>query len=604
MKHLYSFLLLTLISLNCVFAQLTPPADLQVYYSGVNFNDTGLDLFDELAVPTVSKHTNELSYTPGIWECSKNTDEDPNNNDNVLLIYGYNDTDGNNVTDRTRDKDLNGGNNGTDWNREHTFPNASAVPDLDDAGRNGPPYADGHNLRPSDVQMNSNRGSRKFAAGSGNAGTVGSNWYPGDEWKGDAARIIMYMYMRYGNQCLPRYASAGVTNSIDPNMINILLEWNAEDPVSATEDNRNTYHGGNDTYAQGNRNPFIDNPYLATLIWGGIPAENRWGVQPPADTEAPTNPTALNASNPSYDSVDLSWMASTDNVGVTGYDVYVDGVFYVSTTSSTSYTVTGLMAETTYSFSILAKDAAGNTSNLSNSANETTLEAPIFCTNETFQNIPASNSSYLTRTWAGDDGGTWTATEARTDRTITGRAITLDGRGSTNGTLTSPMLSGGIGTLSFSTKKEFTAGPNSGTLNVYVNGVFISAIAYFDFVTTTTIPDINVEGNANVVITEDNNDNRVSIDDLSWTCYSTLGDDDIRLDTISVYPNPVNGNSIAIKSKVDLDYTIFDILGKKVIQGQVSLSKNNISVSSLNKGVYIVQLKSKTGSVTKKLIKQ
>ena len=45
--------------------------------------------------------------------------------------------------------------------------------------------ADPHNLRPSDVQMNGNRGNRKFAAGSGNAGNAGNDWYPGDEWKGD-----------------------------------------------------------------------------------------------------------------------------------------------------------------------------------------------------------------------------------------------------------------------------------------------------------------------------------------------------------------------------------------------------------------------------------
>ena len=60
-------------------------------------------------------------------------------------------------------------------------------------------------------------------------------------------------------------------------MVRNVLQWNAEDPVSEYEDNRNTYHGNTaNTYAQGNRNPFIDNPYLATVIWGGPAAENRW----------------------------------------------------------------------------------------------------------------------------------------------------------------------------------------------------------------------------------------------------------------------------------------------------------------------------------------
>jgi hypothetical protein len=61
------------------------------------------------------------------------------------------------------------------------------------------------------------------------------------------------------------------------NMPNILLQWNSEDPVSQYEDNRNTYLGNDlNTYSQGNRNPFIDNPYLATVIWGGPIAQNRW----------------------------------------------------------------------------------------------------------------------------------------------------------------------------------------------------------------------------------------------------------------------------------------------------------------------------------------
>jgi hypothetical protein len=76
---------------------------------------------------------------------------------------------------------------------------------------------------------------------------------------------------------LPINVGTGTSPASDSNMVNLFLQWNAEDPVSAFEDARNTYHGNTtNTYAQGNRNPFIDNPYLATLIWGGVVAENRW----------------------------------------------------------------------------------------------------------------------------------------------------------------------------------------------------------------------------------------------------------------------------------------------------------------------------------------
>ena len=132
-------------------------------------------------------------------------------------------------------------------------------------------------LRACDVQRNSLRGNRLYAAGSGNSGIVGSFWYPGDEWKGDVARILMYMYLRYDVQCLPTFVCSGTTASSDINMPNLLLQWNSEDPVSQYEDNRNTYLGNAlNTYSQGNRNPFIDNPYLATVIWGGPIAQNRW----------------------------------------------------------------------------------------------------------------------------------------------------------------------------------------------------------------------------------------------------------------------------------------------------------------------------------------
>ena len=118
-----------------------------------------------------------------------------------------------------------------------------------------------------------------FSDGSGAASYITSNggWYPGDEWKGDVARIVMYMYLRYGSQCLPTFVFTGSTVASDANMLDLLLQWNAEDPISQYEDNRNTYLGSaSNTFGQGNRNPFIDNPYLATVIWGGPAAQNRW----------------------------------------------------------------------------------------------------------------------------------------------------------------------------------------------------------------------------------------------------------------------------------------------------------------------------------------
>lgn len=272
MKKIYSIALLILSALS--LAQNGAPA--APYYNGFNWTLTGTALKNALATKITSTHTNFISYTPGVWNAAKVTDLDPSNSNNVLLIYGWeNGTDADVTNDLSRGKNLNGGNSG-EWNREHVFAKALGVPALDDGGSSDA-GEDGHHLRAADVQRNNSRGSLKFAPGSGNSSSVSGGWYPGDQWKGDVARMMMYMYLRYGNQCLPTYVGVGTGIASDSNMINLFLQWNAEDPVSQYEDNRNTYHGNtSNTYAQGNRNPFIDNPYLATVIWGGTAAQNRW----------------------------------------------------------------------------------------------------------------------------------------------------------------------------------------------------------------------------------------------------------------------------------------------------------------------------------------
>ncbi len=89
------------------------------------------------------------------------------------------------------------------------------------------------------------------------------------------------------------------------------------------------------------------------------------------DTQAPSVPSGLTAGTPTTTSVPLSWTASSDNVAVTGYDVY-RGTTLVGSSASTSYTVTGLSAATAYSFTVRAKDAAGNVSAASAAVSATT----------------------------------------------------------------------------------------------------------------------------------------------------------------------------------------------------------------------------------------
>jgi chitodextrinase len=104
------------------------------------------------------------------------------------------------------------------------------------------------------------------------------------------------------------------------------------------------------------------NPFTGTTANGGTN---------PTDTQAPTAPANLTAPSKTDTSVSLSWSASTDNVGVTGYDIY-RGTTLAGSSSTTSYTVTGLSASTAYTFSVRARDAAGNTSAASASVSVTT----------------------------------------------------------------------------------------------------------------------------------------------------------------------------------------------------------------------------------------
>ena len=106
-----------------------------------------------------------------------------------------------------------------------------------------------------------------------------------------------------------------------------------------------------------------------------IPGANLLTQIPPVqDAEPPSSPTSLSASIITQTSFTLKWIASTDNIAVTGYDVYRNAVkINSSTITTTSYNVTGLSPASSYNFYVIAKDAAGNQSVPSSTLNVTTL---------------------------------------------------------------------------------------------------------------------------------------------------------------------------------------------------------------------------------------
>lgn len=113
------------------------------------------------------------------------------------------------------------------------------------------------------------------------------------------------------------------------------------------------------------------------------------------DVTAPSTPTNLTASGTTQTTTNLSWNASTDNVGVTGYDVY-RGATLIASVTGTTYQATGLTASTAYTFSVRAKDAAGNISSSSNTVNVTTLSPPDTQAPSAPTNLTASGTTQTT----------------------------------------------------------------------------------------------------------------------------------------------------------------------------------------------------------------
>jgi endonuclease I/chitodextrinase len=381
----------------------------ETYYNDVDLTLSGTDLKDALATKIIATHTNVLPYTssqPDTWDAIKITDEyiNPQKPGDVTLFYGWeNGTDQDITNDISRDERFQDDGSGAldVWNREHVFPKSLANPILN---TDVPGAAtDAHHLRAADRTRNSTRNNRKYGRGTGtsnfstvdfHAGLDGPNtaaWYPGDQWKGDAARMIMYMYLRYGAVCLPTAVGVGSKQFTQDEMIDLFLQWNAEDPVSQIEKTRNTYHEDlNNAAAQGNRNPFIDNPYLATRIWGGDSAEDLWGIYTSTDTQAPTTPTNVIVDAINFTAFDVSWAAATDNIAVTGYNVFVDGVLTSQTTTNLKVTITNLTPNTSYAITVLAKDLINNKSAQSIAVNGTTLQdttPPTTPTNLVFSNV-------------------------------------------------------------------------------------------------------------------------------------------------------------------------------------------------------------------------
>ena len=364
MKQIYSLLFLFLFIAG--FAQ-APDG----YYA--NATGTGYTLKTQL-YNIIKDHT--VQTYGGLYVTYETSDIDNffENDGSVLDMYSENPsgTDPYIYTIATTQRCGNYTNEGDCYNREHIIPQSVF-------NEQSPMVSDAHFITPTDGKVNGIRSNYPHSVvatatqttlngsklgASTTAGYSGPVFEPIDEFKGDIARMYFYFATRYENT-VAGYNYPMFNNSSGKVFTNAflsqLIAWHNQDPVSPREIARN-----NAIYArQNNRNPFIDHPEYVAAVW----------TTQPADTDAPSAVTNLTVTTTTSNSATLTWTAATDNVGVTGYDLYLDGTLKSTHTGLTA-TVSGLLPSTTYTFYVIARDDERNSSVASTSVEGVTTAAP------------------------------------------------------------------------------------------------------------------------------------------------------------------------------------------------------------------------------------
>ena len=305
------------------------------YYAGID--GYGENLKQQLHTLIKVTHTTQYSYAALITQIPY-TDEDPENSSNLIEIYTGCSVDKNNFGDAT-----------TDWNREHTWSKSHG-----NFGDTPPAGTDLHHLRPCDSTVNSTKSNKDFAEGGnpvidnspppGYTGETGCfqtpySWEPRDEDKGDVARMIMYMAVRYEGddpnfptnlEMVDYIHSDADSNQPYYGKLSTLLQWHIIDSPDTREMQRNHRIAER----QGNRNPFIDHPEYAARIWTPCPTSNT-NITETSFTAHWSQPIQATA---------YYMQLATDSL----FTSVLPGYNNLNVQLDTSKTITGLNAGTTY----------------------------------------------------------------------------------------------------------------------------------------------------------------------------------------------------------------------------------------------------------------
>ncbi|MBF4518217.1 endonuclease [Flavobacterium sp. ANB] len=613
MKKIYSYLLLMFVSVG--IAQIP---------SGYYNTATGTGYTLKTQLYNIIKGHTDNGYA-GLYTTYQTSDVDNfyENDGTVLDMYSENPsgTDPYNYSTGTTQRCGNYSVEGDCYNREHIIPQSV----FNEAS---PMVADAHFITPTDGKVNGMRSnyphgtvsSATYTSQNGSklgsssvSGYSGTVFEPVNAFKGDIARMYFYFATRYENT-VAGYSYAmfdGSSNKVFTTaFLNVLLAWNAQDPVSAREIARN-----NAIYArQNNRNPYIDHPEYVNQIWGGTSS---------TDTQAPTTPTSLASTSKTSTSITLAWNASTDNVGVTGYDVYANSVLK-TTVSGLTATITGLTASTSYSIYVKAKDAAGNASASSSTIAVTTNSSgtggtatdllfseyiegsgnnkALEIANNTGSSVSLSAYTIKKQT---NGAGAWSTGLALSGTLTTGSKFVI-----VNSSISSTCFSTSAANISTSGTELMFNGNDA--VGLFKNGVLIDIIGTFNGGTANFAVDVTLRRKSTVT-------SPTTTFNLSsqWDSYTTDTCNNLaskmarpieeevvsESDEIIIYPNPSDGNfNIGLgNSETPYSIEIVSFAGQKVFEKQ-DATDSAISVSHLAKGIYVVIISTDFKTVIKKII--
>ncbi|WP_062620113.1 M4 family metallopeptidase [Aequorivita aquimaris] len=331
---------------------------------------------------------------------------------------------------------------------------------------------------------------------------------------------------------------------------------------------------------------------------------NLGGAAP--DTQAPTAPGSLSASNVTQTTLTLSWNASTDNVGVTGYDVF-QGSTNLGSVTSTSANITGLSPATAYSFRVRAHDAAGNNSGFSNTVNVTTLSNTVtYCTSQGNN----TNDEYIDRVQLGSINNLSGNNGGYADFTSISTSLT---KGSSNTITITPRWTGTVYREAYRVWIDYN---QDGDFNDSGEQVYSRSRTTASSVSGSfTVPTSALSGATRMRVSMKYNANPTSCETFTYgevEDYTVIISNSVNQgisrgtgfnsSEMSIYPNPAKHTlNISLVEANGKDYVIYNIMGQVVGKGNYTES---LDVSSLQSGVYMLEVNTDNNKLMKRFIKE